>query len=315
MAIALVGQKIGMTRLLSDDGSASSVSVIKIEPNRIVQTKDVDTDGYSAVQVTTGKKTNKKGDAKVGRVSRSLKGHYAKASQEIGLGLWEMRVDDSEVSDMPNLDISFFGTGHFVNVTGQSKGKGFQGGVKRHNFSMQDATHGNSISHRAIGSTGQCQDPGRVFKGKKMAGQMGNAQVTEECLEILRVDNERNLLLVKGAIPGSKNGFVRVFLSDKKNSINNQISKQLSENQALEAETEEAPVVEAETEEAPVVEAETEEAPVVEAETEEAPVVEAETEEAPVVEAETEEAPVVEAETEEAPVVEAESEESKETEA
>jgi len=315
MAIALVGQKIGMTRLLSDDGSASSVSVIKIEPNRIVQTKNVDTDGYSAVQVTTGKKTNKKGDAKVGRVSRSLKGHYAKASQEIGLGLWEMRVDDSDVSDKPNLDISFFGAGHFVNVTGQSKGKGFQGGVKRHNFSMQDATHGNSISHRAIGSTGQCQDPGRVFKGKKMAGQMGNAQVTEECLEILRVDNERNLLLVKGAIPGSKNGFVRVFLSDKKNSINNQISKQLSENQALEAETEEAPVVEAETEEAPVVEAETEEAPVVEAETEEAPVVEAETEEAPVVEAETEEAPVVEAETEEAPVVEAETEESKETKA
>ena len=315
MAIALVGQKIGMTRLLSDDGSASSVSVIKIEPNRIVQTKNIDTDGYSAVQVTTGKKTNKKGDAKIGRVSRSLKGHYAKASQEIGLGLWEMRVDDSDVSDMPNLDISFFGTGHFVNVTGQSKGKGFQGGVKRHNFSMQDATHGNSISHRAIGSTGQCQDPGRVFKGKKMAGQMGNVQVTEECLEILRVDNERNLLLVKGAIPGSKNGFVRVFLSDKKNSINNQISKQLSENQVLETETEEAPVVEAETEEAPVVEAETEEAPVVEAETEEAPVVEAETEEAPVVEAETEEAPVVEAETEEAPVVEAETEESKETEA
>ena len=109
MAIALVGQKIGMTRLLSDDGSASSVSVIKIEPNRIVQTKNVDTDGYSAVQVTTGKKTNKKGDAKVGRVSRSLKGHYAKASQEIGPGLWEMRVDDSDVSDMPNLDISFFG--------------------------------------------------------------------------------------------------------------------------------------------------------------------------------------------------------------
>ena len=200
-----------------------------------------------------------------------------------------MRVDDSDVSDKPNLDISFFGAGHFVNVTGQSKGKGFQGGVKRHNFSMQDATHGNSISHRAIGSTGQCQDPGRVFKGKKMAGQMGNVQVTEECLEILRVDNERNLLLVKGAIPGSKNGFVRVFLSDKKNSINNQISKQLSENQALEAETKEAPVVEAETKEAPVVEAETKEAPVVEAETKEAPVVEAETKEAPVVEAETEE--------------------------
>ena len=151
--------------------------------------------------------------------------------QEIGLGLWEMRVNESEISNMPNLDVSFFGAGHYVNVTGQSKGKGFQGGVKRHNFSMQDATHGNSVSHRAIGSTGQCQDPGRVFKGKKMAGQMGNTQVTEECLEILRVDSERNLLLVKGAIPGSKNGFVRVFLSDKKNKINSEITKQLSEQQ------------------------------------------------------------------------------------
>ena len=257
MAIALVGQKIGMTRLLSDDGSASSVSVIKIEPNRIVQTKSVETDGYNAVQVTTGKKTNKKGDAKINRVSSPLKGHYAKASQEIGLGLWEMRIDEAHTSNMPNLDISFFGAGHFVNVTGQSKGKGFQGGVKRHNFSMQDATHGNSVSHRAIGSTGQCQDPGRVFKGKKMAGQMGNAQVTEECLEILRVDNERNLLLVKGAIPGSKNGFVRVFLSDKKNKINSEISKQLSEQQVAPVEEVEETVVEASVEavvEAPIVE-------------------------------------------------------------
>ena len=246
MAIALVGQKVGMTRLMADDGSAASVSVIKIEPNRIVQTKSVDTDGYNAVQVTTGRKMNKKGEAKIGRVSSSLKGHYAKASQEIGHGLWEMRVSDTEISAMPNLDISFFGAGHFVNVTGQSKGKGFQGGVKRHNFSMQDATHGNSISHRAIGSTGQCQEPGRVFKGKKMAGQMGNAQVTEECLEILRVDSDRNLLLVKGAIPGSKNGFVRVFLSDKKNTlsdkkntVNFKVTKELSEklaNEAAEAE-------------------------------------------------------------------------------
>ena len=268
MAISLVGQKIGMTRLLSDDGSASSVSVIKIEPNRIVQTKSIETDGYNAVQVTTGKKTNKKGEAKIGRVSSSLKGHYAKASQEIGLGLWEMRTDDLNSSEIPKLDISFFGAGHFVNVTGQSKGKGFQGGVKRHNFSMQDATHGNSISHRAIGSTGQCQDPGRVFKGKKMAGQMGNSQVTEECLEILRVDSERNLLLVKGAIPGSKNGFVRVFLSDKKNTVNTKITKQLSENQVVEAEAVETPVVEAEAVETPVVEAEAVETPVVEAEVE-----------------------------------------------
>ena len=271
MAIALVGQKVGMTRLMADDGSASSVSVIKIEPNRIVQTKSVDTDGYNAVQVTTGKKINKKGEAKIGRVSSSLKGHYAKASQEIGLGLWEMRVSDNEISAMPNLDISFFGAGHFVNVTGQSKGKGFQGGVKRHNFSMQDATHGNSISHRALGSTGQCQEPGRVFKGKKMAGQMGNAQVTEECLEILRVDSERNLLLVKGAIPGSKNGFVRVFLSDKKNNVNSKVSKELSDKLTADAIEAEAAIAEAEAAkaaaEAPVEAA----APAEEAAPEEAP--------------------------------------------
>ena len=210
MAIGLVGQKLGMTRFLSDDGSASPVSVIKIEPNRIVQTKTIDNDGYNAVQVTIGKKTNKKGEAKVSRFSGGLKGHYAKASQELGLGLWELRVDEAELSDLSDLDVSFFGAGHFINVTGQSKGKGFQGGVKRHNFSMQDATHGNSLSHRALGSTGQCQTPGRVFKGKKMAGQMGNMHVTEECLEILRVDNERNLLLVKGAVPGANGGDVIV---------------------------------------------------------------------------------------------------------
>jgi len=270
MAIALVGQKVGMTRLMADDGSAASVSVIKIEPNRIVQTKSVDTDGYNAVQVTTGKKINKKGEAKIGRVSSSLKGHYAKASQEIGLGLWEMRVSDNEISAMPNLDISFFGAGHFVNVTGQSKGKGFQGGVKRHNFSMQDATHGNSISHRAIGSTGQCQEPGRVFKGKKMAGQMGNAQVTEECLEILRVDSERNLLLVKGAIPGSKNGFVRVFLSDKKNNVNSKVSKELSDKLTADAIEAEAAIAEAEAAKA-AAEAPAEAAPSEEAAPEEAP--------------------------------------------
>jgi len=228
MAIALVGQKLGMTRLMSDDGSASAVSVIKIEPNRVVQKKTDKTDGYNAVQITTGAKNNRKGQAKVGRISSALKGHYAKASQDIGLGLWEIRANEAELAEKSAFDVSIFGAGHFVNVTGQSKGKGFQGGVKRHNFSMQDATHGNSLSHRALGSTGQCQTPGRVFKGKKMAGQMGDEQVTEECLEVLRVDSERNLLLVKGAIPGAKNGFVKVILSDKKNSVNSQISKQLT---------------------------------------------------------------------------------------
>jgi len=270
MAIALVGQKLGMTRLLSDDGSASAVSVIKIEPNRIVQKKTTDTDGYNAVQITTGAKINRKGQAKFGRISGALKGHYAKASQDIGLGLWEIRANKTELAEMSALDVSIFGAGHFVNVTGQSKGKGFQGGVKRHNFSMQDATHGNSISHRALGSTGQCQTPGRVFKGKKMAGQMGNEQVTEECLEILRVDSERNLLLIKGAIPGAKNGFVKVILSDKKNSVNSQISKQLAEEKAAKVQEMEA-AEEALVEEAPAEEAPAQEAPV-EAVAEEAPV-------------------------------------------
>lgn len=225
MAISLVGKKVGMTRILSSDGLAVPVSVIQIHPNRVVQVKTVSTDGYSAVQVTTGEKINKKGQAKIRRTPAALKGHYAKASQTIGLGLWEFRADPAEIADVSAFSLSMFSAGHFVDVTGQSKGKGFQGGVKRHNFSMQDATHGNSISHRALGSTGQCQEPGRVFKGKKMAGQMGNAQVTQTCLKVVRVDNERNLLLVKGAIPGSNGGFVRVALSEKKNKMNAEVSK------------------------------------------------------------------------------------------
>ena len=299
MAIALVGQKLGMTRLLSDDGSASAVSVVKIEPNRVVQKKTADTDGYNAVQITTGAKINRKGQAKVGRISSALKGHYAKASQDIGLGLWEIRANETELAEMSALDVSIFGAGHFVNVTGQSKGKGFQGGVKRHNFSMQDATHGNSISHRALGSTGQCQTPGRVFKGKKMAGQMGNDQVTEECLEILRVDSERNLLLIKGAIPGAKNGFVRVVLSDKKNTVNSQISKKLTEENAAKVQEMEA-AEEAPAEEVPI------ETAVEETPAEEVPV-EAAVEETPTEEAPAEEVPV-EAKIEEEPV-EVESEE------
>ena len=148
--------------------------------------------------------------------------------------------------------VNYFKKGELVDVIGKTIGKGYAGVIKRHNFSMQDATHGNSLSHRALGSTGQCQTPGRVFKGKKMAGQMGNVYVTEECLEVLRVDNERNLLLVKGAVPGSKNGFVKVFLSDKKNTVNEQVSKQLSELKAaelIETEAVESEVVETETEE------------------------------------------------------------------
>ena len=145
MAIGLVGQKLGMTRLINDDGSATPVSVIKIEPNRVVQTRTLEVDGYSAVQVTTGAKVNKKGEAKVRRVPAAIKGHYAKASAEIGLGLWEFRADADDIAGASSFDISLFGAGHYVDVTGQSKGKGFQGGVKRHNFSMQDATHGTQF--------------------------------------------------------------------------------------------------------------------------------------------------------------------------
>jgi large subunit ribosomal protein L3 len=233
MAIGLIGQKLGMTRIINDDGSATPVSVIKIEANRIVQTKTVEIDGYSAIQITTGAKVNKKGEAKIRRVSSAIKGHYAKASEEIGLGLWEFRMNAEEITNHSSFDVSLFGAGHFVDVSGKSKGKGFQGGVKRHNFSMQDATHGNSVSHRAIGSTGQCQDPGRVFKGKKMAGHMGDERVTQECLEVIRVDSKRNILLVKGAIPGANKGFVRVTLSHKKDKINTEISKNI-QNQVAE---------------------------------------------------------------------------------
>jgi large subunit ribosomal protein L3 len=225
--INLVGKKVGMTRILNDNGSATPVSVVEIKPNKVVQKKTIATDGYNAVQLTTGKKANKKGEAKVRRVSGAVKGHYAKAEQEIGLGLWESRVEEADL-EQTEFTVSLFGAGHFVDVSGVSKGKGFQGGVKRHNFSMQDATHGNSISHRAIGSTGQCQEPGRVFKGKKMAGQMGNKQVTQQCLEVVRVDNENNLLLIKGAIPGSNGGFVRVALSAKKDKVNVEVSKNLA---------------------------------------------------------------------------------------
>jgi large subunit ribosomal protein L3 len=220
---------------VNDDGSVTPVSVIKIEPNRVVQTRTLEVDGYSAVQVTTGAKVNKKGEAKVRRVPAAIKGHYAKASQEIGLGLWEFRADAEEIADATSFDISFFGTGHYIDVTGQSKGKGFQGGVKRHNFQMQDATHGNSVSHRAIGSTGQCQEPGRVFKGKKMAGHMGAEQVTQECLEIVKVDSDKNVILVKGSIPGSTNGIVKVSLSPKKDKINVVVTKNIQDNAASEA--------------------------------------------------------------------------------
>lgn len=227
MAIGLLGQKVGMTRIFEEDGSSLAVSVIKIETNFVVQRKSVETDGYNALQFTAFKKVNKKGQAKVNRVNKATKGHYAKSSQEIGKLLSESRLEGSENNDIESLDASYFGVGHYVDVIGKSKGKGFQGGVKRHNFSMQDATHGNSVSHRALGSTGQCQEPGRVFKGKKMPGQMGNKKFTQECLEVLRVDDENNFIVVKGSIPGANRSFVKVRLSHKKDALNKEVSKNL----------------------------------------------------------------------------------------
>ncbi len=212
MSIGLVGRKCGMTRVFTDEGSSVPVSVIEVKPNRVVQLKNLDSDGYRAIQVTAGEK-------KASHISKAEAGHFAKSGVAAGAGLWEFRLDDSEGEDLAvgsEITVSHFEAGQYVDVGGQSIGKGFAGGVKRHNFQMQDATHGNSISHRAPGSIGQCQTPGRVFKGKKMAGHMGAEKVTTQNLEIVKVDSERNLLLVKGAIPGSKGGAVFVSPAVKK---------------------------------------------------------------------------------------------------
>ncbi len=205
MRIGIVGRKCGMTRIFTDEGASIPVTVIEASPNHVTKVKSLDTDGYSAVQVTTGSK-------KPSRVPKPQAGEFSKAGVEAGRGYWEFRSDDSdEVVEVGSaITVERFEQGQKVDVTGTSKGKGFQGGVKRWNFSMQDATHGNSISHRSNGSIGQNQTPGRVFKGKKMSGQMGNAQVTTQNLEVIRVDAERNLLLIKGAVPGAPGGDIIV---------------------------------------------------------------------------------------------------------
>lgn len=206
MTIGVVGRKVGMTRIFTEDGASLPVTVIEVEPNRVTQLRTEEADGYRGVQVTVGAR-------KANRVSKAMAGHYAKAGVEAGRGTWEFRLNDGEGEELAaaaEIKVDIFEEGQKVDVTGRSIGKGFQGGVKRHNFHMQDATHGNSISHRAPGSIGQCQTPGRVFKGKKMAGHMGDERSTTQNLEIVRVDTERNLLLVKGAVPGSKGGDVIV---------------------------------------------------------------------------------------------------------
>ena len=199
MAIGLVGRKAGMTRIFTDEGASIPVTVIEVEDNKITQVRTDDVDGYRAIQITVGSR-------KASRVSKAAAGHFAKAGVEAGRGLWEFRLGEGEGEELKagdSLNATIFEAGQKIDVTGQSKGKGFQGGVKRWNFHMQDATHGNSLSHRAPGSIGQCQTPGRVFKGKKMAGHMGAEQVTVQSLEVVRVDADRNLILIKGSVPGA----------------------------------------------------------------------------------------------------------------
>lgn len=209
MAIGIVGIKRGMTRVFTEDGVSIPVTVVEADPNRIAQLKTTDVDGYEAVQITTGSR-------KANRISKAEAGHYKKAGVEAGRSLWEFRVnslDGFEVGGVVKVDI--FEAGQKVDVTGTSKGKGYAGAIKRWNFRGQDSTHGNSLSHRAPGSIGQNQTPGRVFKGKKMSGHMGAERVTVQTLEVVRVDAERNLLLIKGAVPGATGGDVIVRPAEK----------------------------------------------------------------------------------------------------
>ena len=206
MTIGVVGRKIGMTRVFTDEGASLPVTVIEVEPNRVTQLKTLESDGYRAVQVTTGTR-------RANRVTKPMAGHFAKAGVEAGRGVWEFPLLDGEGEELATggeVKVDIFEQGQKVDVQGVGIGKGFAGVIKRYNFRMQDATHGNSVSHRAPGSIGQNQTPGRVFPGKKMCGHMGGKKRTSINLEVVRVDAERNLILVKGAVPGSKGGDVIV---------------------------------------------------------------------------------------------------------
>jgi large subunit ribosomal protein L3 len=199
MSIVLVGRKLGMTRVFTEDGVSIPVTVVEVEPNRVTQVKTLESDGYRALQVTTGTR-------RAARVNKPMAGHFAKANVAAGRGVWEMRLADGEANDAAvgaELKVDQFQTGQMVDVIGTTIGKGFQGTIKRHNFTMGDATHGNSLSHRSPGSIGQRQTPGRVWKGKKMSGHMGDVRATQQSLEVVRVDVERNLLLIRGSVPGA----------------------------------------------------------------------------------------------------------------
>lgn len=212
MSIGLVGRKCGMSRVFTEDGRSVPVTLIEATPNRVTQVKTVEVDGYSAIQVTAGAK-------RAALVNKPQAGHYAKAKVEAGRGLWEFRV---EAGDLGKFAVGgelkadeLFTIGQKVDVAGVSKGKGFQGTIKRHHFSMGDATHGNSLSHRSPGSIGQRQTPGRVFPGKKMAGQMGNVNRSSINLEVVKIDTERHLIAIKGAVPGAPGGNVIIRAAAK----------------------------------------------------------------------------------------------------
>lgn len=214
--IGLLGRKVGMTRVFTPEGESIPVSVVEVYPNRVSQVKNMATDGYSAIQLTGGTK-------KPSRVSKPMAGHFAAADVEAGDMLTEFRVDSTDAYTLgQSLTVSdVFENGQWVDVSAVSKGKGFAGTVKRHNFRTQDATHGNSRSHRVPGSIGQNQTPGRVFKGKKMAGHLGNVRCTVQSLELVRIDAERHLLLIKGAIPGAPGARVEIKPAVKKQKRDN----------------------------------------------------------------------------------------------
>jgi large subunit ribosomal protein L3 len=212
MAIGLIGRKAGMSRIFTDEGNSIPVTVVEVTPNRVTQVRTEDNDGYRALQVTAGTR-------RANRVSSAMTGHFSKAGVEAGRGRWEFRLDAAEGEDIKagdEITVEIFEAGQYVDVSGISQGKGFQGGIKRHHFSHQDYTHGNSVSHRAVGSTGQNQTPGRVFPGKKGPGHMGAKQKTIQNLEVVRVDSERNLILIKGSVPGSRAGDVVIKPAVKK---------------------------------------------------------------------------------------------------
>ena len=207
MSLGLVGRKVGMTRVFAEDGASIPVTVLDMSANRVTQIKTADTDGYNAVQVAYGSK-------KANRVLKAEAGHFAKAGVEAGRGLKEFTADAAKLAELKvgdTLTVELFQVGQLVDVTGTSQGKGFSGVIKRHNFSSNRASHGNSVTTRAPGSIGQAQDPGRVFPGKRMAGQYGNVKRTVQSLEVVRIDAERQLLLIKGSVPGSKGNDVVVL--------------------------------------------------------------------------------------------------------